>query len=484
MARTRTIASAVFLTALSVATPSVPTRAAEDSQLPIVGSGTFSRPSSSETASSRVKATLGRGLNGFTGALRGDCIEYTASIPSGFSGFGTRTDIKLIQSTEEFQREIGVSVSGSGGIGKLSIEASAKYDNSVKISGSSDYLMVRVKVDGPTIAMDTQALTPFATKYRENKQSFFVACGNQYVSEVQLGGDFIAILEFTASSETERTQVQANLRAATAVSSVNAEFKMSVERAQKQSSMRSTVIRHGTDETLPDFSLDQLVQYARAFPSKVNDKTAVPIGVTLSDYQMVDPDLETIDTPPLVQRLRERVSAAQIVMDRIDPLIIAQEKLGLPGRLAELQAIRTSLPDKMQVVIDALEVCGKQPWKSTNCAFSSDVQSFAVPKLPGHPIVTPFTSRHGSKQLIGLVRAGEERIMLVRGQFDYNNENQWIDVSRVTSVTFERPDGTTTPAVAFQPPVKFTGPGTVYVFVADTKYDDNRDDGNIRAILY
>jgi hypothetical protein len=475
----RVAASATLMSALI----GCPATAQKHSDFPMVGSGRIERPTDeADTAFTRIQATLGHGFNDFTGQVRGNCIDYRLVPPTAFTGYGSKTEIKLIQSAEDFKKEVSVSVSGSTGFGAVSVEASAKYDNSVAIKASSDYLLVRVRVEGASVVADSASISTEAQKYSASKEKFFALCGNRYVSEVQLGGDFIAVLEFTANSETERTTLEASLKVATAASSLGAEFKTAIESARTKSSMHATVVRHGSAEKLPEFSLDKLIDYARDFPTKIDAKSAVPIGISLSDFQSVDPGIETQEVPPVIHRLHERLSDARGALDRIGPLLEQHNRLGLSARLGDLQNIQDTLPDKMQDVQDALTACGRAPWMPGRCDFSKEILAFNVPKLPGRPIATDFTSKTGDAQRIGIVGPGEQRFMLIRGTFDYCSCGKMAEAAGQTTVVFEGPDGTTT-SYPYRPPMKFTGPGTVYVRLWDSKYDDNIDYG-IQGILY
>jgi len=443
---------------------------------PIVRSA---RPGPPTTGSAVVERVLSQGVNTFNGDTRNKCVDGTYQAPTSLAGSGYRFEVKLIKSEEDFSREVGVAVSGSTSIGIVNLDASARYNNSVSISATSDYLMVRIKVDGARIPFEPEKLTD-AAKLRANKRSFFLYCGNSFVSEVELGGDFVAIMEFAANSQTERTDVQANLRAATAASSLNAEFKTSVQNAQKKSSMHATILRRGTGDAVPEVSIDKLIEYAREFPKSLNLNNAVVLGVTLSDYGRVDPEVETVPMPSLVRHLKDRLSVARSVIAQVDPLIAANQRLALPARISDLQRLKQDLPGRIDDLSDALGACAESAWNG--CNFTESQRTFPEPHLPGYPIVAPFTSRHGGRQLVGVVSPGEERIMLVRGRFDANSNGMWVEAANNISVIFERPDGTTR-TIGYTPPVRFAEPGTVYVRVNDSKYEDNIDSG-IEAVLY
>ena len=62
-----------------------------------------------------------------------------------------------------------------------------------------------------------------------------------------------------------------------------------------------TISRRGTSEPFPEYTVDKLIAYSRDFPSKLNIKTVVPVGLVVSDYQSIDPEINTFEEEPEVE---------------------------------------------------------------------------------------------------------------------------------------------------------------------------------------
>jgi hypothetical protein len=456
--------------------------AASPGDFPIVGSGIVVHPEHPEDAVvSSYQAMLGRGFNTFTSTMRGDCVNMPFVSP-GSEGYNTHTEISLIQSSEDLKRQTSIDVSGSTGFGMVSVEASASFNSSMHFSTNSDYLLVRVTAVGPSVGGGTGEVGNLAVKTKGNPQQFFTACGNRYISEIQLGGEFMALLEFTSSSETDRKEVQANLKVASAASSLSASFKTAVEQAQAKSSMHMTISRRGTSDALPEQTVDKLLEYSRDFPSKLNIKTVVPVGLVVSDYQSLDPELNTIEEEPDVDRVRQNLRAVSDELAEIDYLTGAYRSLGIVGRSTTIEQVRTMLASKPAAMRQALGACGKAPWTGS-CKFSAAVLDVTLPPVPPRPTRVGYTSGNGNENLVSVLEKGQEATLLITGRFIYKGDGSITDAASNTQIVLMGADGSRT-VLPYRAAQTIKGPVTISVAIADSNYDDNKDVEMPTALLY
>jgi hypothetical protein len=432
---------------------------------------------------SSYQAMLGHGFNSFTSTKRGDCVNLPFVAP-GSEGYDTHAHISVIQSSEDLKRETSVEVSGSGGFGMVTAEASASFSSSMHFSANSDYLLIRVTAIGPSVGGGAGSLASDAVKYKDNRQLFFTACGNRYISEIKLGGEFIALLEFTSSNETDRKDVQAHLKVASGLNSVSTDLKTAVEQAQSKSSMTMTVTRRGTSDPLPGTTIDKLIAYAQEFPSKLSIKTVVPVGLVVSDYQSIDPEISTFEEQPDVDRVRQNMQAVNQDLAEIDNLLGAYRGLGMAGRSDVLQPIQQSLEPKPAAMQQALDACGKAPWSGA-CKFPEAILDLRLPPLPPRPVHINYTSRNGNENLVGILEPGQEAALSLTGNYFYaigHNYNR-AAVADTTHVVLIGPNGTRSEQ-PYKPSQTIKGPVAVYVKLIDSEYGDNLDIETPTALLY
>jgi hypothetical protein len=432
---------------------------------------------------STYQAMLGRGYNTFTSTKRGDCVNLPFVAPAS-EGYESHAHITVIQSSEDLKRETSIEVSGSGGFGMVTAEASASFSSSMHFSANSDYLLIRVTATGPSVGGGAAGLGSEGVKYKDNRQEFFSACGNRYISEIELGGEFIALLEFSSSNETDRKDVQAHLKVASGLNSVSTDLKTAVEQAQAKSSMHVTVTRRGTSDPLPDPAIDKLIAYSQEFPSKLNIKTVVPVGIVVSDYQSIDPEISTIEEEPEVGRLRQNMQAVSKELAEIDDLMGAYRRLGMAGRSDVLQPIQQALEPKPAAMQQALDACGKAPW-SRACNFPPPILDVQLPPLPPRPSRITYTSTNGSEYLVGILDPGQQATLLLSGSYFYaigHNYNR-AGAADTSHVVLIGPNGARTEQ-SYTPSQTIKGPVAVYVKLIDSYYADNLDIEAPTALLY
>jgi hypothetical protein len=295
----------------------------------------------------------------------------------------------------------------------------------------------------------------------------------------------MALLEFTSSNETDRKEVQANLKIASAASSLSATFKTAVENAQAKSSMHMTVSRRGTNEPFPDYTVDKLIAYSRDFNSKLNIKTVVPVGVVVSDYQSIDPQINTFEEEPEVDRLRQNMRAVANELAEIDYLMGAYQSLGIVGRRETVEPIRQALAPKPAAMQQALTACGKAPWGGA-CKFPAAILDTPLPPLPPRPARVTF-SVLGGESLVAVLDAGKEATLIISGRFIYNGDDGGLaDVAACSQVVLVGANGVRN-AFAYgngKVAQAIKGPVSVSVVLIDSYYADNKDFETPTALLY
>jgi hypothetical protein len=127
-------AGGLLACALSLLLPLSPTNAesvknlSPDAFRP-AGAGIVDHPDNKDDAYvTTYQAMLGKGYNTFTSTKRGDCVNLRFVAPAS-EGYDTHAHVTLIQSSEDLKRETSIEVSGSGGFGMVTAEASASFSS-------------------------------------------------------------------------------------------------------------------------------------------------------------------------------------------------------------------------------------------------------------------------------------------------------------------------------------------------------------------
>ncbi|MCC8966738.1 hypothetical protein H8A95_31550 [Bradyrhizobium sp. Pear76] len=245
-----------------------------------------------------------------------------------------------------------------------------------------------------------------------------------------------------------------------------------------------TVSRRGTSDPLPETSIDKLIAYSQQFPSKLSIKTVVPVGIVVSDYQTIDPEISTIEEEPDVGRLRQNMQAVNKELAEIEYLMGAYRGLGMAGRSDVLQPIQRALEPKPAAMQQALDACGKAPWSGA-CKFPAAILDLQVPQLPLRPTHITYTSRNGAENLVAVLEPGEEATLMLSGSYfvaigqNYNRAN----VADTSHIVLIGPNGNRSEQ-SYRPSLTIKGPAAVYVKIIDSDYGDNLDIETPAALLY
>jgi hypothetical protein len=430
---------------------------------------------------------LGRGYNSLTGELRGDCtVGSLAGAP--VQSFKTDYEILLIKSSDEFRKTANLNGSAAFGFGIWKADLASQYYRSASQTKNTDYLFVRVVVEGPKYELNKPRFenTSDAGKLvqRGAWNDFRRLCGNYFIESIRVGGEFSAIYSFESESEEERATLQAQLKVvARGYGGGDVAFS---EKISKHSRLKVKIVRNATGEAVPEDNIPALIAYAKAFPTKINSQTARPIEIIRRDYQTINPAVPMYrDEEMLIDKWARYLGAAYETLADVE--FAKKNRAALYPVVSEdsIEALRKGA----QGYIDNLELaarnCGDDPRVCKTLDPSVSEPRFLVPrKAQRHPL----NPKSGVEQLIGVVGPDEVRKVVVLGQWSAwdNGDNLWWPPEQCCfSVVIQYENGLRdvkgyNPAV-YDHSVK--GPARVFVQIGDSTHGDNRG-RDLEGVVY
>jgi hypothetical protein len=197
--------------------------------------------------------------------------------------------LRQITTSSELAEELNISASGSfrAQFGKASAKAS--YASQQNINRFSVYLLVQVLVTNPVERMRDVKLTAEAWDLLETKgeEEFRERRGDEFLSGITTGGEYLAILQITTRSEEERKNVSASVRAKGGTWRAGADFKFALEKISEEQEIEVTSFQQGGDTTTVPDTLEEILERAVNFPQQVKDKS-FPYTAFFQDYSTLD----------------------------------------------------------------------------------------------------------------------------------------------------------------------------------------------------
>jgi hypothetical protein len=188
---------------------------------------------------SKQGMAYGSGFDSVAGNVRGDCVLRTEpELPLRVLGQEVEFKIRQITSSAELAKELSISASASLKSQFGSVSAKASYASQQNVNQFSIYLIAQVRVTNPARRLRDVKLTDEAWNLLEVKgaEEFRKRCGDEFLSGITTGGEYLAILQITTRSEEEKQEVSVSVRAKGVGGSwkAGADFKSSLEQISKE----------------------------------------------------------------------------------------------------------------------------------------------------------------------------------------------------------------------------------------------------------
>ena len=255
------------------------------------------------------------GVNTLTGDVAGNAVDEGAlSIPTNATGQSVTYNVTLINSYEELNKSIGISVEASGHYGLFSGEGKFQYSNEVKFNSQSTFLLARVVVENAFTQCEEPKLKPAAAELiRLGKmEAFHQRYGDGFVRGMQTGGEYFAIFAITSTTREEQETIGAELHAKygnfLASAEVSASSSISNSSKSSETKIQITTYQRGGKRSGISLTNDvqQVLQRLKDFPSLVAEDP-VPYYVQVASYNT----LELPDGPNFVDIQNQKEALKQ-----------------------------------------------------------------------------------------------------------------------------------------------------------------------------
>jgi hypothetical protein len=451
-----------------------------------------------------VLSKMGSGYNSLTNEVLGEggCVTGTIIPPDPGGMSSPFYQLEFVTSLDQFFRDTSVEAAVSGSFGSFSASVKSSFEQSQKSNSSSTHLLIREYVTTSEITLNRprlkigKALTLMgAAKDPKNYDLFMRACGDQYVSKVDMGGEFIAILSSDSSDEELKQSITVDASGSYGSSfSSSATFSDKVTSFSSKSNLSVTMTRIGGSGDLPvmstaqgNASIDAILNYAAKIPSNVSQHPAI-FKVEAQPYiqagaNLPEPD-EAKATLKKLQDNQDKLGSAIVnlkLAEKSYDLLSVPIQPGPNDIRHVAQKNLATAQAEFAALSPIVQTCGKSFWVPHSCEaparFLAD--SYAVP-APPQLIVQKLNTKLSDTVRISLpvrMKVG------LRGVYCYDGDNKSNCLPDGIYQMFKSNDVYVTmtgPGVNMRYPggESVSGPGdfTVQVHDEDGCYGDNGGD--------
>ncbi|PDT20050.1 hypothetical protein [Rhizobium hidalgonense] len=310
---------------------------------------------------------LGRGFDVLTASPRGQCVVVGAIEDHvEFGPVGVNFRSYRIENSQQLDKVLGISASASIKFGVGSANASASYSSSVSLSSYTLNYVVEASVRRKGKSVQVQDLQERYKKllFSGNPNAyrrFRAICGDGYISEMPVGGDFKAVIQITTSSQKESEQVAASMGGSYSIFSGAASFSSAVKKVSETNEVRIWSFRRGGEGPVP-ITADDIASNAANLPVSVKDAPA-PVQIAVINYiGVVDDPMLPMATfteraakinllGSLSAKARDQSADARYILDH------PNQFFGQPSDLFELNAELAALNDFRKLVSARADEC-------------------------------------------------------------------------------------------------------------------------------
>lgn len=296
---------------------------------------------------------VGRGLDILTGSPRSDCVER--SIVEAHPNFGpnsvTFRSIR-IENSEQIDKALGLSASGSVNAGFGSGGASAAVSNTLSISNYTLNYLVETVVSAKGNSIRDVKLKPQFSALIANGnplaiERFRTICGDGYVGEFTMGGEYQALIQIHTKSKADSESVAASLSASFSMATGAASFSNSLKKVVETHEVRIWSLQRGGSGATP-ITAEDIATKASTLPDNVK-QAAIPNQAAVFSYILLleDPTLPLTDFVQretalsylvgLSRRVRDQQANAQYIYDH--PSEFYSSPTDIPKLAAEINAL-------------------------------------------------------------------------------------------------------------------------------------------------
>jgi hypothetical protein len=237
---------------------------------------------------------LGRGYDTLAGLLRGDAVLSDNQTETVGGGQKTTYSMQSVTSLTDLKARLEVSASGSFGRLWGTADARVEFVGSLNVNRYYTYLLVHCTVENATTLLGSYDVNDdvkaFVGTANPNMNDFYDKWGDTFVASYVSGGEFIGLVEFQTETDEAQASLAAQINVIGGSWSAGSDFKAQMDKLSQTTQTSVSIYMNGSAQSVP--SLDQMVDFALAFPDKVNpDKGGKPMlySIVVMDYDAALP---------------------------------------------------------------------------------------------------------------------------------------------------------------------------------------------------
>lgn len=232
---------------------------------------------------------VGRGVDVVTGAPRDDCVVRTfdtEKLPVGQDQISSRT--REILTMTALNKSIGASASAQMSTGLGGGSASASFSRDIGFQTYSLYYAVEASLLSESRRLRDVTLKPEVIALLKSEKAdklnvFRQKCGDGYIGEFVMGGEFHAVAIIETGSATEKQNISDSISASINGASGAASFSSALQKAVKTGNVKVvTFQRGGSGQPIP-ISVDDIQKRIADLPS-VALNSPVKLQMTVISY--------------------------------------------------------------------------------------------------------------------------------------------------------------------------------------------------------
>ena len=294
----------------------------------------------------------------------------------GTGGSGSFT-FRRIDTTEELQKELGISADVSGGIGLFSASDSFNFSERCRIQSSSITILISATEDFAFQQMDSPELTRAAADRVERGEPLSEQFGEYFIRGISTGGRFFGVIRIDTKSMQTKTDLDNELSGSYGLMvSGDVKLKLSESLSRANARAEAFINYEGGRVTIHPTSNDPIVLMEQLFKA-VDEWTASvrsepkPYSVTIAPYIIAlgpnPPNIAEIDQQRDVlircSKLRsqtlDKLNLVEYILDpkHIDEFNIIDPPVGpdLPALQATLAAERDVIAETASYTINNIK---------------------------------------------------------------------------------------------------------------------------------
>lgn len=323
---------------------------------------------------------VGVGVDFLTGSPMGKVVTGEVSGVTNALGAVTSFNILRLNSTEDLEQALGISVEASGGCGCFSASGRMEYAKKSKIQTNSLFMAITAYVTLENLSIDDPAMTPAAVDIAGRADAFNTRYGDMFVRGIGRGGLFLAILQIDTRSSEESESISAQVGGSYGLFSAKA--KTTFENVQKQyhSELKITVYHEGgpidlsMDKDRIDDANELYIMLQKWLQAFQNDPSAnaVPYSATLAPIAIANGPIpanaaemqHSQDVLMICAKQRSQIMDGQNLMDfmvqnpsRYDfpaPTTLDDVRKAFAGYQSDLDLVGAAASNAIDHVSDAL----------------------------------------------------------------------------------------------------------------------------------